>query len=189
MFTENTVEDQCELIGDHCKLNTDEQNTCEFHPDDNSFNERPFDPKDIQYVKSFVKMNNKITILRSVGIKAFKLSVASLFVFFVLCFQLSSCSIFGHLDTNPPKKWVGTWSTAPQLVEPNNMPPAPGLTNNSLRQIVRVSIGGDTLRVRFSNEFSTSPVTMKSVQISASSGGGSVDSTTNCELKFNGSCV
>ena len=37
--------------------------------------------------------------------------------------------------------WVGTWSTAPQLVETNNNPPAPGLTSNTLRQILRVSIG------------------------------------------------
>ena len=84
------------------------------------------------------------------------------------------------------QKWVGTWSTAPQLVEPGNMPPSPGLTNNSLRQVVRVSIGGDTLRVRFSNEFSTSGVTMKSVQIAVSTGGSTIDTSTNEELKFDG---
>lgn len=82
--------------------------------------------------------------------------------------------------------WVGTWSTAPQLVEPGNMPPSPGLTNNSLRQVVRVSIGGDTLRVRFSNEFSTSAVTMKSVHIAASTGGNTINVSTNTELKFTG---
>ena len=85
------------------------------------------------------------------------------------------------------KKWVGTWSTAPQLVEPGNMPPSPGLTNNSLRQVVRVSIGGDTLRARFSNEFSTSAVTMKSVQIAVSTGAGTINLATNKELKFGGS--
>ena len=83
-------------------------------------------------------------------------------------------------------KWVGTWSTAPQLVEPGNMPPSPGLTNNSLRQVVRASIGGDTLRVKFSNEFSTSTVTMKSVQIAASAGAGTIDVSTNKELTFGG---
>ncbi len=88
--------------------------------------------------------------------------------------------------TGQSKKWVGTWATAPQLVEPNNMPPAPGLTNNSLRQIVRVSIGGDTIRLRFSNEFSTNPTTMKSVQIAVSTGGSSIDESTNRELTFNG---
>ncbi len=83
-------------------------------------------------------------------------------------------------------KWVGTWATAPQLVEISNMPPSPGLTNNSLRQVVRVSIGGDTLRIRFSNEFSTSDVTMKSVQIAVSTGGNTINVSTNKELKFNG---
>jgi lysophospholipase L1-like esterase len=85
------------------------------------------------------------------------------------------------------KKWVGTWSTAPQRVEPGNMPPSPGLTNNSLRQVVRVSIGGDTLRARFSNEFSTSAVTMKSVQIAVSTGAGTINLATNKELEFSGS--
>jgi lysophospholipase L1-like esterase len=87
------------------------------------------------------------------------------------------------------KLWVGIWSTAPQLVEPGNMPPSPGLTNNSLRQVVRVSIGGDTLRVKFSNEFSTRPVTMNSVQIAVSTGSGAINATTIKELKFKGSSV
>ena len=86
----------------------------------------------------------------------------------------------------PAKAWVGTWSTAPQLVEPRNMPPDPGLTNNTLRQVVCVSIGGTKLRVRFSNEFSESPVTMKEVQIAVAKTGGAVDESTTKILKFNG---
>ena len=84
------------------------------------------------------------------------------------------------------KAWVGTWSTAPQLVEPHNLPPDPGLSNNTLRQIVRISIGGDSLRVRFSNEFSSGVTTMKSVQVAVSKGSSSIDTTTIKELKFNG---
>ena len=98
----------------------------------------------------------------------------------------SSCCAEPAGISNSAKKWVGTWSTAPQLVETGNMPPSPGLTNNSLRQVIRVSIGGDTLRVRFSNEFSTSAVTMKSVQIAVSTGGNTINVSTNKELKFNG---
>ena len=89
-------------------------------------------------------------------------------------------------EGNRSKIWVGTWSTAPQLVEPGNMPPEPGLSNNTLRQVIRVSLGGDSLRVRFSNEFSTSPVTMRAVQIAVSAGGGAIDASTAKELKFNG---
>lgn len=94
----------------------------------------------------------------------------------------------GH-PAKPPvadKKWVGTWGTARQLVEPQNMPPAPGLTNNTLRQVVCVSIGGKSLRLKFSNEFSKSPVTMKVVQIAVSKGGSTIDASTTKALKFNG---
>ncbi len=83
-------------------------------------------------------------------------------------------------------KWVGTWSTAPQLVETSNNPPSPGLSNNTLRQIVHVSIGGDSLRMRFTNEFSASAVTLNSVHIAVSKGGGVIDTTTDMPILFNG---
>lgn len=91
-----------------------------------------------------------------------------------------------NTQTSQQSQWVGTWSTSPQLVEPHNMPPSPGLTNNTLRQIVRVSIGGDTLRVKFSNTFSSNPVTLQQVQIAASTGGSSIDPSTIKELNFSG---
>lgn len=91
----------------------------------------------------------------------------------------------GHIAP-PFKKWVGTWSTAPQLVEPRNMPPEPGLSHNSLRQVVRVSLGGDSLRIRFSNEFSSLPTQMQAVQIATSTGGSAIDVSTIKELNFNG---
>ena len=103
-------------------------------------------------------------------------------IILVSCIILSTESLFGQSGT----KWVGTWITAPQLVEPYNMPPSPGLTNNSLRQIVRPSIGGDTLRVKFSNEFSTSPVTLKSVKIAVSAGGNAIFDDTSVKLTFDG---
>ena len=53
---------------------------------------------------------------------------------------LNSFGLYGQPDTGLEKNWAGTWATAPQLVEPGNMPPSPGLSNNSLRQVVRVSI-------------------------------------------------
>jgi len=114
---------------------------------------------------------------------------ASVMAVIVLSLSSTSTQCFSQAKSTAAAAttWVGTWTAAPQLVEPGNMPPSPGLTNNSLRQIVRVSIGGDTLRVRFSNEFSTSAVTMNSVQIAASTGGDTIDVSTNRELKFRGS--
>jgi lysophospholipase L1-like esterase len=66
------------------------------------------------------------------------------------------------------------------------MPPKPGLNNNTLRQIVCVSLGGNRLRVRFSNEFGTSPVTLDTVHIAVSAGGSAIDPATDRALLFNG---
>jgi lysophospholipase L1-like esterase len=90
------------------------------------------------------------------------------------------------LKTNPATAslWTGTWGTAPQLVEPNNKPPQPGLTNNTLRQIVRVSIGGETLRLRFCNDFGKSPVTLNEVSIAAAKDGWQIDPASLKTLSF-----
>jgi len=87
----------------------------------------------------------------------------------------------------PTKHWVGTWSAAPYLVEAANMPPSPGLTNNTLRQVVRVSIGGDTLRLKLTNVNNTQAVTLKSVNIAVSKSGSIIDAATLTPLKFAGS--
>ncbi|HET6560096.1 MAG TPA: SGNH/GDSL hydrolase family protein [Prolixibacteraceae bacterium] len=117
------------------------------------------------------------------SLKGFKHSFTAIIAFvLLLCFL----SLTGFAKSTKKETWVGTWSTAPQLVEPNNMPPAPGLSNNTLRQVVKVSIGGKELRVRFSNEFSKSPVTMNLVHVAVSAGGGSINGSTIQELKFDG---
>ena len=59
----------------------------------------------------------------------------------ILTLLISFFVFAGFTNPEPGKtaaieNWVGTWSTAPQLVEPNNNPPEPGLTNNTLRQVV-----------------------------------------------------
>ncbi|PRZ01058.1 lysophospholipase L1-like esterase [Marinilabilia salmonicolor] len=113
-------------------------------------------------------------------------SLRSTFPRFSLMGLLLIAILFGSCaEENANEKWVGTWTTAPQLVEPHNMPPEPGLSNNTIRQIVRVSIGGDKLRMRFSNEFSTSPVTMKTVTIAKAEGGSTIDESTIKTLTFN----
>ncbi|OOG72262.1 SGNH/GDSL hydrolase family protein [Flavobacterium sp. A45] len=84
------------------------------------------------------------------------------------------------------QNWIGTWATAQQLVEPNNMPPPPGLTDNTLRQIIRVSIGGKQLRLRFSNIFSDQPTVLKSVSIANVVDAPSIDGTTQKALTFKG---
>lgn len=81
--------------------------------------------------------------------------------------------------------WVGSWSCANYAAGSGNTPPSPYLANNTLRQIVRVSIGGNSLRVKFTNKTCSTPVTMNSVNIAVSKGGSSVDASTITPLQFN----
>src|ERR1035438_6733627 len=75
--------------------------------------------------------------------------------------------------------WVGTWSASPQLTETRNLPPEPGLSNNTLRQVIHATIGGKHLRVRFSNAYGSNPVTMNSVHVALSAGGSTNNTATD----------
>jgi len=99
-------------------------------------------------------------------------------------------AVLSWSPANAGKHWVATWATAEQVVEPHNCPPAPGLENNSIRQIVQTSISGKVVRVKFSNEFSQGPVTINAVEIAkAATAGASSDivAGTEVSLTFNGS--
>ena len=87
------------------------------------------------------------------------------------------------------RHWVGTWGTAPQLVERHNNPPAPGLDNNSLRQIVQVSIGGKKVRLKLTNEFSKEDTEIKAVELAIAKTAGSsseIDEASTVSLTFDG---
>lgn len=92
----------------------------------------------------------------------------------------------GGVGGSEAMHWVGTWATSPQLTEQNNLPPQPGLANNTLRQIVYVSIGGSTLRVQFSNAFGTSPVTINAAHVALATSGSGIDPSTDVALTFDG---
>ena len=82
--------------------------------------------------------------------------------------------------------WVGTWGTAPQLTEPRNLPPPTGLTSNTLRQVVRVSIGGKKIRMHFSNAFGNDPMSMATVRAAVSVGDSAIKTETERALTFSG---
>ena len=103
---------------------------------------------------------------------------------FAVILSLSSPS-----SAKAQKQLVTTWATAHQLVEPNNMPPAPYLDNNSLRQIVQVSIGGERIRLRLTNAFSKESTEILGVEIAAAKTAGSsyeTDEKTTTSVLFGG---
>ena len=102
---------------------------------------------------------------------------------------LVSILAFLPLSAKAQNHWVGTWGTAPQLVENHNNPPSPGLQNNSLRQIVQVSIGGETVRLKLTNQFSANSTEIRSVELAHAKTAGSssdIDESSTVSLSFNG---
>ncbi len=66
------------------------------------------------------------------------------------------------------------------------MTPAPGLSGSTLRQIVRTTLRGNSLRMRFSNAFGDGPLTMQAVRLAASTGGSAIKSPTGKTVLFHG---
>ena len=66
--------------------------------------------------------------------------------------------------------WTGTWATAMQTPVKAFMPYNNQMSNRSVRQIVKVSAGGDVVRLQLSNIFSTTPVVLRSVYIAPALG-------------------
>ena len=114
--------------------------------------------------------------------------VASFILLIVSCAFISSSHLSAAQRSASGKQWVGTWACAPYEATSANLPSQP-LTNKTLRQIVRVSIGGDTVRVKFSNITCANAVTINAVTIAASPDGTKcpVDGATITQIKFSGS--
>jgi hypothetical protein len=90
------------------------------------------------------------------------------------------------LGADDRSHWVGTWAASQQLTEPANLPPAPGFADTTLRQVVRVSIGGAKVRFRFSNAFGATALTLESAHVARAAGGSAIRPDTDRPLLFHG---
>ena len=80
--------------------------------------------------------------------------------------------------------WIGTWATAPQTVVKSFMPYNNNMSNRSVRQVVKVSIGGDMIRLKLSNIYSTEPVVIRSIYIAHAKDSFAIDPKSAKYLKF-----
>ena len=68
--------------------------------------------------------------------------------------------------TDAHKHWVSAWSAAMHTPLPfPGLPPSPVFENQTVRMIVRPTIGGERVRIRLSNAFGTSPLKIGAAHI------------------------
>lgn len=83
--------------------------------------------------------------------------------------------------------WVTAWSTAvhaaPQVPF---LPPPPVFENQTIRMVVRTTIGGDRVRIRFSNEFGSTALPIGAAHIALVSQGAKIVPESDRVLMFGG---
>jgi lysophospholipase L1-like esterase len=81
-------------------------------------------------------------------------------------------------DTTP--KWIPTWYAAP---EPSGVDAK--ISNKTLRQIVRISAGGTSVRLRLSNAYGTVPLKLEDIRVAKRLTGSRIDPASDKAVTFN----
>lgn len=106
------------------------------------------------------------------------------FVAFVVSALVASCSACAQsAPSAPPTHWVGSWATAPMLADGNNLHLFSSVT---LREIVHISLGGQQIRLRFTNEFGSDPLLVHDVRVARSAGSGATEPGSDRAVTFGG---
>lgn len=102
---------------------------------------------------------------------------------------LLACALASPLLAAETNHWVSTWaaSPAPQLAQPEQMRAAKlEFENQTLREIVHVSIGGPAVRVRLSNAYGSQPVEIAAAHIALSAQKSGIAAGSDHPLTFSG---
>lgn len=81
--------------------------------------------------------------------------------------------------------WTGSLSDATAGVGPSSAV-APSFNNQTVRQMLRMSLGGESIRIKVSNLFGKAPITFSSVRVARSLGGSKIDVNTDRVVAFGG---
>jgi lysophospholipase L1-like esterase len=82
--------------------------------------------------------------------------------------------------------WVGTWTTSP-VAQSTTGTSSTGFSNQTLRQITKVSLGGSRVRLRLSNTFGAKAVVVGSVQVGLRDKGAAIRPGSNRPVTFGAS--
>ena len=82
--------------------------------------------------------------------------------------------------------WTGTWAASPCAPQPEGSPSRLVFSDETLRLVVHTSIGGDAVRIRLSNTFSTEPVTVTAAHLAPRDADSRIRTGTDRALTFSG---
>jgi lysophospholipase L1-like esterase len=85
-----------------------------------------------------------------------------------------------------PNAWIATWASSPQSTNPNPNPPMLNIENQTVRERVRVSIGGSEIRIRLSNEYGSVPLLVGTVTVATPTDVAGVKPDTIHSVTFSG---
>ncbi len=100
--------------------------------------------------------------------------------------SLISATLLIALASAPAQaqSWSRSWMAAP-LVSRTAPEKRPDLSDRTLRQVVRISTGGDRIRLRLSNEMSTQPLLLGAVHVALAGANGETLPGTDRVVTFN----
>ena len=84
-------------------------------------------------------------------------------------------------------KWIATWATSPQPVDASLNNPLLKIEDQTVRERVRVSIGGTQIRIRLTNEYSATPLVIGEVTVASPNDAASVKPGSIHKMTFGGS--
>lgn len=80
--------------------------------------------------------------------------------------------------------WTGSMLDATQARASATPPVAAVFNNQTVRHVLRLSLGGDTFRIKVSNLFGKTPITFSGVHVAKSTGGSNIDVSSNVAVTF-----
>jgi lysophospholipase L1-like esterase len=84
-------------------------------------------------------------------------------------------------------RWISTWGESPFAFLAFGPAPAPGpFVNQTVREKLRISVGGEQIRIRFSNELGTTPLVIGAATLALAGRDAAIDPTTLRKLTFGG---
>ncbi|MFZ6820038.1 SGNH/GDSL hydrolase family protein [Undibacterium sp. Ji22W] len=97
---------------------------------------------------------------------------------------LNTSSAIGQMaatasDASSKTQWISTWGAAPDS-------PGPDLSAQTIRQIMRVSVGGDAVRVKISNEYGNKPLHIHAASVAQHAQGAAIVDASRHSLTLAG---